>query len=450
MPDSTSPLFGAINLPFQEQLAFWERKEIKGSRHWLDIRHAQHDRWFVVAGAEKADLLHDLQQAVSGLQGGTLEHFRKNFREIVKKHGWTGWTGEGSAAGEAWRTKVIWQTNIRASYAAGRYAQLTSPEAKAALPYWKYTHSGLSMNPRADHLAWDGMTLPNDHPFWNKGFPPNGFGCGCYVVGVRKPEEGAMTNPPEGWEQHIGKGWDYAPGKSVADEVRQIVEAKAAKYPEPLRSDFLAQAEKVGIVPDEEKLSAARVAKTEGDAKKWLIQQGKATGFENAVIYDAATGKEIGRYEGQHPARFYLPEDISKRTYQRGEQLALLHNHPDSVSLSGKDLLILARPGVAKILAYGHTGAWFAAEKGAEMSKLALVLDAAKTELKRQTSLLSLHRINTGGIQAHILNLALARAGIISYTSKLDKTRALLYDRGKDAIEAAVQEIVYAIERTRL
>lgn len=36
--------------------------------------------------------------------------------------------GENSPAGVAWRTKVIYQTNMTTSYAAGRYQELTDPE----------------------------------------------------------------------------------------------------------------------------------------------------------------------------------------------------------------------------------------------------------------------------------------------------------------------------------
>jgi len=444
---------GAFNLPFAEQLAFFERKTVRGTSHWLDVQRSGHDKNFVVAGAMKADLLLDLQGALRGLQGGSLETFRKNFREIVKKHGWHGWTGEGSEKGEAWRTKVIWQTNIRASYAAGRYAQLTSPDAREAMPYWKYCHSNLVKVPRQDHLAWDGMTLPNDHPFWDKGFPPNDFGCRCYVVGVVAPAENAITSPPDGWEQQIGKGWDYAPGQSVADEVRRLAEQKAATYPEPLARDFLAQAEKVGIVPGEIALAAKRIAKTEGDAQKWLLAQGKANGFENLVAIDAKTGKEIGRFEGNSHTRVTLPDDISKRTFERGEQLVLLHNHPaqvplsTSVSLSTIDLLILERVGVTKAMAYGKAGAWFAAEKGAEMGRLAGILEAAQVELDKQIYLLNKRGIDTSGMTAHIRNLALARAGIINYTSRLDKTRTQVYAQEHKLIDAAVQEIVLAIKR---
>lgn len=75
----------------------------------------------------KADLLDDLRRAVSPLQRTTLELFRKDFNAIVAKNGWHGWTGEGTKAGEAWRTKVIFETNVRTSHAAGRDKQVHRP-----------------------------------------------------------------------------------------------------------------------------------------------------------------------------------------------------------------------------------------------------------------------------------------------------------------------------------
>ncbi|MFC6499598.1 phage minor head protein [Gemmobacter lanyuensis] len=155
----------------------------------------------MVAGAVKADLLADLASAVDRAisQGRTLEEFRADFRAIVKKHGWHGWTGEGSAKGEAWRTKVIWKTNISTSYAAGRWAQLKAKGFK----YLVYRHSGAE-HPRLDHLAWDGLVLPIDHPFWKTHFPPNGWGCGCSVRGAMTPElarllGGDPDKLPEDW-----------------------------------------------------------------------------------------------------------------------------------------------------------------------------------------------------------------------------------------------------------
>lgn len=165
---------------FQEQIDFFRAKLNLPSETWRDIQRAAHDRAFMVAGVMQADLLHDLRKAVDqAVQGGSIGEFRKQFDSIVAKHGWTGWTGEGSAAGEAWRTRVIYQTNVATAYAAGRRAQLLDPELLARRPYWKYVHNDGVAHPRPHHKLWGdmGLTLRYDDPFWNTHYPPNGWGC---------------------------------------------------------------------------------------------------------------------------------------------------------------------------------------------------------------------------------------------------------------------------------
>ena len=226
-----SPELRAIfRRPFAEQLAAFRirMQELSPTTRWDDLRGLQHDKAFMVAGARSADLLADLAQAVDkAIETGTgLEEFRRDFREIVERRGWHGWTGEGTAAGEAWRTRVILQTNMLTSMAAGRLAQLRDGKFK----YWVYRHSGAE-HPRLHHLAWDGLILPADHPFWATHYPPNGWGCGCRVVGartlagairvggkpqVRLPANWADADPKTGVPTGIGKGWDHAPGASVS------------------------------------------------------------------------------------------------------------------------------------------------------------------------------------------------------------------------------------------
>jgi hypothetical protein len=98
----------------------------------------------------------------------------------------------------------------------------------ATFPVWVYRHGG-SRDPRPQHLAWDGLTLPADHPFWQTHSPPNGWGCSCYVVGARSEEAARRLGGepgkalPDGWDARDGRGrlrgidegWDYAPGASV-------------------------------------------------------------------------------------------------------------------------------------------------------------------------------------------------------------------------------------------
>lgn len=112
-----------FRLPFQEQNNFFEQKLNLPTDHWDNIKSAAHDRAFILAGAAKADLITDLRSAVNQaiLEDDGLDRFRARFDEIVNKHGWS------YKGGRDWRTKIIYETNLRASYAAGRYVQLTDP-----------------------------------------------------------------------------------------------------------------------------------------------------------------------------------------------------------------------------------------------------------------------------------------------------------------------------------
>ena len=244
--------------PFQEQIDYLVKKLRLPSERWDDIQRSAHDRAFMVAGAAQADLLKDLHDAVvkAAQQGLGLSEFRKDFKAAVAKHGWTGWTGEGTKDGEAWRTKVIYQTNMAQSYWAGRYRQMSDPQVLKLRPYWRYIHSDGVANPRPHHLAWHGLTLKADHPFWQTHFAPNGWGCRCRIEAVSKregeasaaaglddlPADWDAVDPKTGTVAGIDKGFDYAPGAGVNASMRSLVEAKLIKLPpklaDALRADM--------------------------------------------------------------------------------------------------------------------------------------------------------------------------------------------------------------------
>ena len=236
------PQYQPFNQPFAEQLEFFRRKLNLPTEAWDDIRRMAHDRAFIVAGAQGADLLEDLRGAVDEAIGrGTgLEAFRKNFKRIVAERGWTGWTGEGTKGGEAWRTKVIYQTNMATSYAAGRWKQLNDPALLKVLPYWQYRHNDSVITPRPLHVSWDGLTLPPDHPFWQTHFPPNGWGCQCRVTAVSKEKfmravagGKGPANAPTGTEG-IDKGFDYAPGANAARPLKDFIDQKLIRLDAPI------------------------------------------------------------------------------------------------------------------------------------------------------------------------------------------------------------------------
>lgn len=241
------PVYEALppwNKPFAEQLAFFKRKLNLPSEAWDDIMRQAHDKAFMVAGAQSADLLVDLRGAITkAIESGTgIEAFRKDFKQIVAKHGWTGWTGEESAARTAWRTKVIYQTNMSTSYAAGRWQQLNDPELLKAMPYWQYKHSDSVVYPRPLHQSWDGLTLPPDHSFWKQHYPPNGWGCQCRVIPVTKAAfmravangRGPANAPPAGDTEGIDVGFEYAPGANVTRPLQDFIDQKLIKLDAPI------------------------------------------------------------------------------------------------------------------------------------------------------------------------------------------------------------------------
>lgn len=248
----TDALSGTFGKPFKEAVAAFRLRlgNLVPTAKWDDIWQESHDRAFMVAGATKSDLLADLAAAVDKAisKGTSLEEFRRDFRQIVEERGWHGWTGEGTKAGEAWRTRVIYRTNMKTAYAAGRMAQLV----EGGFSLWVYRH-GASLEPRIVHLGWDGLVLPPDHPFWATHAPPNGWGCSCYIVGARsfqgaKRLGGQPGKPlPEGWQKldpktgapvGIDRGWAYAPGRTVAHTIRAISQ-KIVDMPAPTGAGLL-------------------------------------------------------------------------------------------------------------------------------------------------------------------------------------------------------------------
>jgi hypothetical protein len=117
-----------------------------------------------------------------------------------------------------------------------------------AFPYWQYNHTPCA-NPRLMHLAWDGMVLRADDGFWDSCYPPNGWGCRCFVTAVSAGGLGRMgksdadpspvlqykdwTNKSTGEVMRVPVGVDpgfaYNPGKAWAEGEKLPVRAPDVK-----------------------------------------------------------------------------------------------------------------------------------------------------------------------------------------------------------------------------
>ena len=328
MTSPTTTAFG-FGTPFQAQIDFLRQKLDLPTERWDDILRSAHDRAFIVAGAAKADLLADLHQAVikaAGTDGGE-RAFAKDFKAIVAKHGWTGWTGQGTKEGEAWRARIIYQTNMSTSYWAGRYQQMTDPEVLKLHPYWRYIHADGILHPRAQHLAWHGLTLLASDPFWQTHFPPNGWLCHCRVTSVTKKEGEAsaragLGEPPSGWDKvdpktnapiGIDKGFDYAPGANVKASFQSFIDAKLINVAAPIgaamwevlvsvlltekSAEFSAWVDRVleyGVIRHDKQIAGAM----QSQDIKFLEQLGKEPVTAEIVVEDSLLiGKKSQRHE---------------------------------------------------------------------------------------------------------------------------------------------------------
>lgn len=226
----------AFSLPPEQAIAFFRQKTNMPTRRWDDLRHGAHARAWSVAGVQAHDMLADIRTAMDRAiaEGRTLDQFRADMQPLLQDLGWAD-RGPGYVA---WRTRTVYETNMRTAYAAGRYAELTDPDVLEARPWWRYRHSG-KRDARPQHKAWDGLVLRHDDAFWQTHFPPNGWGCGCFVQAVRQRDRDAAVKDGKGQapkpagpprihvdpvtsDKHplpdgIDPGWDYSVGRSWLD-----------------------------------------------------------------------------------------------------------------------------------------------------------------------------------------------------------------------------------------
>ncbi len=247
-------LVNALNLPFKEAVDFFHNKISIPTERWNDLFLDQHSQGFMIAGAIKGDLLSDIRDAVDqAITGGiTLAEFRKQWDQIVERHGWQ-YNG-----GRNWRTRIVFETNTRQAYNAGRWQQATDPDVLKTRPYLIYRH-GDSIRPRPLHLSWNGTCLPADDPWWGTHTPQNGWGCKCKIFSggerdvKRLGETAKLKAPNDGiyqWTDKQGRtfsipngidpGFQYNPG-AAAGKSKDILNERINQLPPDIATQIRAE-----------------------------------------------------------------------------------------------------------------------------------------------------------------------------------------------------------------
>lgn len=244
-----TPEVGTV--PFREAIQFLEQKLQIPTQFSGQLRGAANAKAFTIAGALKGDLLRDLHESVTDAlrNGESIGEFRKRFDEIVQSHGWS-YKGK-----RGWRTRVIYDTNLRTARAAGKWQQFE--RLKERRPYLIYQTAG-DQRVRPEHAAWNNTVLPVDHPFWETHYPPNGWGCRCTIRSASERDLNrlglSISEPPNLESERrintrtgedsgnvpkgIDTGWDYNVGKAWLGPELAFGE-KAMQLPDGIRTQLL-------------------------------------------------------------------------------------------------------------------------------------------------------------------------------------------------------------------
>ena len=306
-------------LPFEEAIRFQKNKVNIPTDRWDDLWNGEHAVGFMVAGANKAELLSDLRRMVDeAVAGGAFADFQKDFDGAVAR---AGWSYHGS---RGWRTQLIYRTNLRTAYQAGRYRQMTDPDVLKYRPYWQY-HHGDSRHPRPEHVAWDGLVLAADDPWWSTHYPANGWGCTCTVRALSKRQmvqlgkTGPDAAPPVrmvgGVPEGIDPGFAYNVGEAAYGQpvAKQVIDRQRGGQWVPV--DARPTDGGRGAVPvDTPRAALGPEARSAGDLPRLWVDAvgGDAVSVEDAagerVLVSRAFADAMGKADGRE--RFFplIPE----------------------------------------------------------------------------------------------------------------------------------------------
>ncbi|MEW6378605.1 MAG: phage minor head protein [bacterium] len=247
---------------FTEAIQFFASKEILHPDKFYQLSAEARVKAFTVSNITSLRVLKDLHAEVEKVltEGGVLKGFQEAFNGILRDSGY--------APENPRHIKIVLHQNIQTSYSVGRYNK--QMERAKQRPWWRYNSiDDAGTTPLCYELGGHGSTpavcYRYDHPFWNKFYPPNHFGCRSGVDDLSDddleeegitPTEGDLTGkeyypvlpdgsisdkparlmPPEGFAVNPGKvAWEPDLSK-FSDEERKIFERAFEERFGPVRN----------------------------------------------------------------------------------------------------------------------------------------------------------------------------------------------------------------------
>lgn len=192
--------------------------------------------------------------------------------------------------------RTEYRTAVQVAESASQYRQLR--KSADTLPYWVYRTVG-DGQVRPEHAALDGLTLPASDPEWGKIYPPNDWGCRCWVDAIlaeefdgdiaeeRQKVHTFMTSAE--WKRATAQGWGV--NRAETAEVFTANQMYVRKFPD--RAATLVgklYCQHYGLPSFGKRLAAATESfrPFTGDAATWFAQNRRFEDFSGKTVELAA------------------------------------------------------------------------------------------------------------------------------------------------------------------
>lgn len=185
----------AFSLEPEKAVEYMQNKGFRITKDWREMWEDAHAKAFTISKMTDAELLKDTKGLLDNAlkEGWSAQKTQREMTNMFKSRGWWGKqkivdeNGEEKEIqlGSPHRVRTIYKQNMQSAYNAGRYLQLLEDVDFA--PYFVY-NSMLDESTRPSHRALHGKVYRYDDPVWASIFPPNGWGCRCFVKSLSERE----------------------------------------------------------------------------------------------------------------------------------------------------------------------------------------------------------------------------------------------------------------------
>ena len=290
-----------------------KRKGYRPSFNFQEVWQEEHAYSFTVAKATGMDVLRTIREEMDRAirQGIPFRKFQKTITPRLQRLGWWGEKVVRDPAtdkekkvrlGSPRRLRTIYEANLRSAHAAGQWQR--AQRTKKLRPFIEYG-LGPSRNHRDAHVAWAGTILPVDDAFWRQHWPPNGWGCRCWVAQisrrVAKRRGGETPRPSMKRVEHRNKrtgevrrvpigvdpAWASNPGRHRQRTMQRMLSGKMDALPhafaETAARDIVGSKEFARLARGERTLGLPLAALSD-DLRKALGTQARAVQMSAATV----------------------------------------------------------------------------------------------------------------------------------------------------------------------